>query len=222
MQRWIAALPQDTEKKRSRNALLQKELESSTRALGNVQGLDHGKYVMCHCDLLSGNVVIHPPKQHEKKSESEVSFIDYEYTTPGPAAFDLANHFAEWAGFECDYEALPTRSQRQAFISRYVDSYRHNQKSATMTNGATNGNETETRSDVDQLMREVDDFRGLPGLYWGIWALIQSMISQIEFDYPSYAEKRLGEYFAWKAEQDGSGKFPSNEIPLRERRWAQE
>ena len=63
---------------------------------------------------------------------------------------------------------------------------------------------------------------GVPGFYWGIWALIQATISQIDFDYASYADLRLGEYWAWKAELDGSRKGEGREAPLRERRWAEE
>lgn len=71
-------------------------------------------------------------------------------------------------------------------------------------------------------MDEVDVYRGLPGFYWGIWALIQATISEIDFDYASYAEVRLGEYWAWKAEVDGSREKSGQELPLRERRWAEE
>lgn len=56
----------------------------------------------------------------------------------------------------------------------------------------------------------------------GVWALIQAKISQIDFDYASYAETRLGEYFAWKREIDGSRKQSGEEMPLRESRWASE
>jgi len=63
---------------------------------------------------------------------------------------------------------------------------------------------------------------GVPGFYWGIWALIQATISQIDFDYASYADLRLGEYWGWKAELDGSRKGEGREAPLRERRWAEE
>ena len=56
----------------------------------------------------------------------------------------------------------------------------------------------------------------------GVWALIQAQISQIDFDYASYAETRLGEYYAWKREVDGSRKQAGEEMPLRESRWAQE
>jgi len=37
-----------------------------------------------------------------------------------------------------------------------------------------------------------------------------------------YAEQRLGEYWAWKREVDGSRKAAGEEMPLREKRWAQE
>lgn len=55
----------------------------------------------------------------------------------------------------------------------------------------------------------------------GVWALIQATISQIDFDYASYAEIRLGEYWAWRREADGTRAQTGEEIPLRERRWAQ-
>lgn len=71
------------------------------------------------------------------------------------------------------------------------------------------------------LFDEVDAFRGIPGFYWGIWALIQAKISQIDFDYAAYAEVRLGEYWAWRAEESGTREALGEEMPLRERRWAQ-
>jgi ethanolamine kinase len=138
-----------------------------------------------------------------------VSFIDYEYGTPSPAAFDLANHFAEWAGYECDYSAVPTRSQRRAFISEYIKTYFH-----------LRGEKADIEKETDDLMEEVDVFRGVPGFYWGIWALIQAMISEIDFDYASYAEERLGEYWAYKAATEGSRGEAGAETPLREKTWA--
>ncbi len=75
---------------------------------------------------------------------------------------------------------------------------------------------------ASRLFEEIDAFRGVPGLYWGIWALIQATISQIDFDYAAYAEVRLGEYWAWRTEDDGSRAKEGKEKPLRERRWAEE
>jgi ethanolamine kinase len=59
-----------------------------------------------------------------------------------------------------------------------------------------------TEEEVERLMAEVDLFRGVPGFYWGIWALIQATISQIDFDYAQYALVRLGEYNAWRGPRE--------------------
>ena len=59
-----------------------------------------------------------------------------------------------------------------------------------------------TKSDpkeIEILINEVSMFYGLPGFYWGIWAMIQSELSNIEFDYAKYGKLRLGEYWDWKA-----------------------
>lgn len=145
----------------------------------------------------------------ESSITKSVSFIDYEYATPSPAAFDIANHFAEWAGYDCDYAMVPTRGHRQAFISEYVRTYLE-------LSGESLEHEEETR----KLFEEVDIFRGVPGFYWGIWSSIQATISEIDFDYAAYAESRLGEYWAHKAEVDGSRAASGKEMPLRERIWA--
>jgi ethanolamine kinase len=155
-----------------------------------------------------------------------VQFIDYEYATPSPAAFDIANHFAEWGGYDCDYSMMPTRSVRRQFLTEYIKSY-------SQFRGIPECTQQEI---VDRLYEDVDRFRGIPGLYWyvlpqykwtltdnhrGVWALIQAQISQIDFDYASYAETRLGEYYAWRREVDGSRAQAGEEMPLRERRWAE-
>ena len=186
--------------------------------------------VLGHCDLLSGNVIILSHEQKPDQDITPVSFIDYENTTPVPAAFDIANHFSEWGGFDCDYSVLPTRSQRHAFINDYLASYAKVANPASFpkvsNNPATVKNLTRSKAGLRiyarQLFEDVDHFRGLPGFYWGIWALIQATISQIDFDYAAYAELRLAEYFGWRAEQDGSRAASGEEIPLREKRWAQD
>ena len=139
-----------------------------------------------------------------------VSFIDYEYSTPAPAAFDIANHFAEWGGFDCDYSVLPTRRVRRSFLREYLRST------------SVHLNRTHTEADVEELFEQVDRFRAIPGFYWGIWALIQAQISLIDFDYASYAEVRLGEYFAWKREVSGERVKAGEVMPEREQIWAKD
>lgn len=163
---------------------------------------------------MSGNVIVLPKNYATDGAKDQVSvtFIDYEYATPSPAAFDIANHFAEWGGFDCDYSVLPSRTQRREFIDEYIRAY------FDILPGQPN---VDIESEVRKLNDEVDLFRGVPGFYWGIWALIQAVISDIEFDYASYAETRLAEYWAWKSERDGSRAAAGKEKPLRERRWEQ-
>ena len=214
MQKWIYALPADTDTEKERQALLQKELDRTISEFADLSGLGQNGLVVSHCDLLSGNVIVvtSPSKNLVNgKTMEDVTFIDYEYAVPAPAAFDLANHFAEWGGFDCDYSVLPTRETRKLFLSDYLSSYKKH-----LTNG---GDDKE--ASLESLCEVVDRFRGIPGLYWGIWALIQATISQIDFDYAEYAEIRLGEYFAWREEVDGTRVEQGKEMPLRERRWAE-
>jgi ethanolamine kinase len=151
--------------------------------------------------------VIRTGVQH---GEQQVAFIDYEYAVTCPAAFDISNHFAEWVGYECDYSKVPTKTTRHDFLQQYLSSY--NAHSSQPLPEATT---------LEFLEAEVDRYRGMPGLYWGIWALIQAQISLIDFDYASYAEERLGEYTAWRNEENGLRVKEGTEKPLRERRWAE-
>lgn len=107
---------------------------------------------------------------------------------------------------------MPTQSQRREFIEEYIRSfYKYSE----------NNTNVDIEAEVRKLTHEVDLFRGVPGFYWGIWALIQAVISEIDFDYASYAETRLAEYWAWKGEKEGSRAAAGKEKPLRERRWEQ-
>lgn len=204
MQKWILALPTDTEARRERQARLQSELEEMIQKLSQRPGLGQNGLVFAHCDLLCANVIIH----RDEGAETSVSFIDYEYATPSPMAFDISNHFAEWVGYDCDYSLVPTQAQRRLFIQEYIKTYF----------GLT-GEPVDEEEEVRKLMEEVDVYRGVPGFYWGIWSLIQSVISEIDFDYASYAEQRLDEYWQYKAETDGSREASGKEMSLREKTW---
>ena len=242
MQKWVLALDEGTEAERAQKMSLQQELERSAEELAGTEGWGGNGLVFGHCDLLSGNVILPTATEQQsngKKEEEEdnddevipVTFIDYEYATPSPPAFDLANHFSEWGGFECDYSVLPTRSARHTFITEYVAAYASH---ASLPNPNDPSGKKQSGQDrrqaeeewVRRLEAEVDLFRGIPGLYWGIWALIQAKISRIDFDYASYADKRLGEYWDWRRVEGGkvgSGeKGGGGEAPLRERRWGEQ
>lgn len=219
LQSWIHALPAESDKQRERIRTIQVEFDFLKQKLSDTPGLYGKDYIFSHCDLLLGNVIVEKTpvtngavNGDDQAASLNVNFIDYEYATPAPAAFDIANHFAEWVGMECDYSMLPTKSQRRDFIEHYVRSYQ--------VHSYPQDSESHTIAAIDQLYDQVDLFRGMPGFWWGVWSLIQAQISQIDFDYANYAELRFGEYHAWKAEVDGSREREGKDKEIREKRWA--
>lgn len=86
------------------------------------------------------------------------------HATYCPRAFELANHFAEWAGFQCDYNLLPTTSTRLAFIRDYLQTHHDIVRERDGADGSLPSRVTQ--AEVDRVMAEVDTFRGFPGFYW--------------------------------------------------------
>ncbi|KAK9465754.1 kinase-like domain-containing protein [Lipomyces arxii] len=191
--KWISNLPSATQEQRDNIALLTRELEWVQSEI-QFKG---GPTVVAHCDLLSGNVLV--PENWMPKSSTilPVTFIDYEYAMPVPRAFDLANHFREWQGFACRVSLIPEVGGpvMREWGKHYIEGGHYYKKgsSEVQQNGIT-----VTEQEIDDLMNEIWAWWGMPGFYWGIWATIQAQISTIDFDYTSYAQNRLSEYWAWK------------------------
>ncbi|KAM0424971.1 hypothetical protein ACHAPT_009772 [Fusarium lateritium] len=211
--KWLEAIPSQPRRSTADKGLLREQFEYITgKLLFNGNAPD--SLVLGHGDLLCGNIIV---QGSAKPTEAaSVRFIDYEHATYCPRGFELANHFAEWAGFECDYTLLPTRSTRRDFIREYLSAMVRLQR-----DGIVQTADIPSEAQVDRLMDQVDAFRGLPGFYWGLCALIQAETSTgiIDFDYAGYAEKRLAEYWAWRKVHDGSVGEDEG-ISLREERWA--
>lgn len=153
--------------------------------------------VMSHCDLLSGNIIVPKTTEFKEKiekrqpepklpttSENPIQFIDYEYMLPAPRAFDIANHFAEWQGFDCDRSAIPEPSIDNPVMVNWCKGYLNDANCSKLA--------------LEGLINEIECYYGMPGFYWGIWAMIQSELSTIDFNYAEYSELRLEEYWAWK------------------------
>lgn len=147
--------------------------------------------VSSHGDLLSGNIIIpsedwlnQPFQNLPPINENPIKFIDYEYMLPAPRAFDIANHLAEWQGFDCDRSAIPQPTSKNETMVNWVKAYLNNSNAG--------------HDEVKGLINEIASYYGLPGFYWGIWSVIQSEISNIDFNYSTYATLRLQEYWDWK------------------------
>jgi ethanolamine kinase len=207
-QHWIDLLPDNNAELKQRNHQFRDELAWLIERFGTLPGLEGHDLVFSHTDLLCANVVLGPPADDEQRS-STATFIDYEYATAAPAAFDISNVFAEWAGPDGELSWMPSRSQRRDFIEHYVPSFHANRHAEAKRSA------TAFEVDVAQLFQQVEDIRGLSGFYWGIWGLIQASISDIDFDYVAYAARRLSEYWGWKAVEAGE-----EELSVREEAWA--
>lgn len=124
--------------------------------------------VFSHNDLLGPNIILTP--------DERIFFIDYEYTNYNLRGFDFANHFCEYAGFELDYSRYPSLEIRRTAVQGYL---------------------TEAKlalSQLDAVVREIEECVPLSHLFWGVWGLVQHGISTIQFDYLAYGRTRLGMY----------------------------
>ena len=136
--------------------------------------------VFAHNDLLLGNVIYN-------EKEDTVTFIDFEYTAYNYQAFDIANHFAEFAGIDNpDYSLYPEGELQKAWLSIYLQEY--------------NNVNYVPENEINLLYIQVNKFVLLSHFFWGCWGLIQSEHSTIDFDFLEYAAIRFNEYFKWKEE----------------------
>lgn len=78
---------------------VRKELDRLYSAVNKIQS----PVVFAHNDLLLGNILYDP------SSESKVTFIDYEYADYNFQAYDIGNHFDEFAGTFSICLSLTTR-----------------------------------------------------------------------------------------------------------------
>ncbi|KAK9460026.1 kinase-like domain-containing protein [Lipomyces oligophaga] len=202
--KWINKLPSETTGQEATKTALVKELNWVMKEICD----KGGPTVVSHCDLLSGNIIVPEDWKPDKTlsaTSPPVTFIDYEYSLPTPRAFDLANHFMEWQGFDCNVSLIPKVGgpTMREWGKTYLEGVKTYSKHIALTtssfiNTTTKSEITVSESEVDSLMEEIRTWWGMPGFYWGIWAIIQSTISTIDFDYVTYSRNRLSEYWSWK------------------------
>ena len=146
--------------------------------------------VFCHNDLLAANVLY-------DDSSGQIQFIDFEYGGMNYAAFDIANHWNEYAGgpphsSEPNYDWFPAEEDQLEFVQCYLQSLGGPEH--------TPGSELE-QGKVLQLFQDVQTFVLANHLYWGLWAVNQAASEGCEqYDYLTYAQRRLQQYQTGKKE----------------------
>ncbi|XP_038561764.1 ethanolamine kinase 1-like isoform X2 [Micropterus salmoides] len=159
------------------------EMESLKRHLSHIDS----PIVLCHNDLLTKNIIYN-------HKEGMVKFIDYEYADYNYQAFDIGNHFNEFAGVnDINCSLYPSRELQRDWLMAYLESYKQ----------STGHEVTVTEAEVTQLYIQVCKFSLASNFFWGLWAILQSQYSSIDFDFQRYSMARLRFYFEKKEEYFG-------------------
>jgi choline/ethanolamine kinase len=164
--------------------------------------------VFAHCDLQHNNILLRPAAADDAVS---VTLIDYEYSLTAPCGYDIANHFCEWAadyGEDADGGMLnyplryPGHADRLAFCAAYL---------IAMQLQCPNPAPRNISEDALALAGAVERYALASHLLWGLWGVIKSHQSSLDWDYLGYARQRLDEYRLHKArveQQYGSLTIP--------------
>ena len=144
-----------------------------------------------HNDLLLGNII------YNKDSDKEIKFIDYEYSCINYQAYDIANHFNEFAGVDSpDYSLFPTKEYQLQWLTIYLKHFYE------MVNQFYKDDENKhlifSEERLNQFYEEVKNFTLASHLMWAIWSLVQAQVSKLDFDFVAYANIRFDQYFSRK------------------------
>ncbi|SCV04543.1 LAMI_0H16974g1_1 [Lachancea mirantina] len=108
------------------------------------------------------------PSAEEQSQDSKLVVIDFEYSGPGPAPYDLANHLSEWMGdYNCAQsyrsfdEKYPNKEQILNFIYSYVAHKRDLNASCL---------DDEVRKTYNEVIKQ----RPSVSLHWCLWGIMQS------------------------------------------------
>ncbi|AIN99524.1 choline kinase, putative [Leishmania panamensis] len=171
---------------------------------------------VCHNDLLSANVMIH-------KVRKDVRVIDFDYTKRNFLLYDVANHFNEYSGLDCDYDTyFPSDAHMSAFIAEYrramrdalEASWAENSILTASTDGASREHEIfpnarelfwsdSEEAEVEVVARWTQLAKLLTlasHLSWSVWSLLQEAVSALDVDFLNYAQARYNRYLAVRAE----------------------
>jgi choline kinase len=118
----------------------------------------------------------------------QIIVVDFEYASPNPATFDIANHFHEWAAnyhgatpHLLDSSRYPTGEQRRNFYTAYLNQ-----------SGLPADEDT-----LQRLERQVKVWSPASHAMWAVWGLVQARedveggVVEPEFDYIGYSKGRI-------------------------------
>ncbi|KAI9509059.1 kinase-like protein [Russula earlei] len=168
--------------------------------------------VLCHNDAQYGNILRLNRVEEGTPEHHQIIVVDFEYASPNPAAFDIANHFHEWTAnyhgptpHVLDASRYPNRAERRTFLTAYL----RNRTISTSTSTPTPA-PAFSDSDPSPVVRErelvalenaVCAWSPSTHAMWSVWALVQARenvlahVARSEFDYVNYACRRMAAFY---------------------------
>lgn len=159
-------------------------------------------------------VFVQPITSLRLRHKTQIIVVDFEYASPNPAAFDIANHFHEWTA---DYHGptphvlnpsrYPTHAQRRTFLAAYLE---HRATAVKPHARASVEEHAPVFSDLSPAVRErklvalekaVSAWSPASHAMWALWGLVQAReavlenVAQPEFDYVGYARCRMAAFY---------------------------
>eukprot|EP01132_Coremiostelium_polycephalum_P003156 gene3156-3949_t len=185
IKKWAALAPQvypDGKRNDYYQSLQVQKMIEESKQLEKLLAQQHNSpIVFCHNDLLSRNIIV-------SATCDKASFIDFEYANYNFRGFELGNHFNEYAGFGPDYSLYPTEETQKYFLTEYLRVLHQNRE----------GMSEPSTSEVHNLYIEASHFSLASHLFWGFWSIVQSLHSEIDFDYLEYGKARFDRYWETK------------------------
>ncbi|THH02537.1 hypothetical protein EW026_g356 [Hermanssonia centrifuga] len=162
--------------------------------------------VFSHNDAQYGNLLRLTTLKDGAPEHRQIIVVDFEYASPNPAAFDIANHFHEWTAnyhgetpHVLDPARYPTLKQRRNFYRAYL-TYSH--PSTLPTRAPTGSTPTEVaESEMQTLESQVRAWSPASHAMWAIWGIVQAREAlegkdgEPEFDYVGYAKCRMEGFY---------------------------
>ncbi len=167
--------------------------EFLTHTLERMDGLfpPWSKKALLHGDLQCGNIML-----RGSDDDASIRLIDYDYSGYGDVAWDIGNHFNEYAAdYQSDpsralfrWDLLPSDKEKKAFIHEYMKEMYTFPSSKRLCD-----------CDEDRLLQLSEHYMATSHVYYCAWALVMHADSSphslnSQFDYLGYAHERYLRY----------------------------
>ncbi|KAJ7129980.1 choline kinase, cytoplasm [Mycena crocata] len=209
--REVLALPALPETLRSELDLdiFKKDWDNYMRWLASIDDVQRGsRRVYAHNDAQYGNLLLLTTPNEKLPEHRQLIVVDFEYASPNPASFDIANHFHEWtANYHSDlphildHTRYPSKEERYNFYLAYLEHSTLSPDSLPLT-------KFELMGLIPDLDKQVKAWSPASHAMWAIWGLVQARedveggVEEPEFDYIAYAQCRMA---AFRRELKGLG-----------------